>query len=643
VIVNGIYTGKLDNDGETLTISHANGTEILSVTFGDRAPWPVAADGFGFSLVLDEATGAYRASGPRFGTPGTNGGISTIGGVVINEVLSSSTLPLKDTIELFNASSTNVDISGWYLTDDPSFPQKFRIPNGAALAPGGYRVFNEDDFNPAPGLGVSFSLSSFGDDVYLFSADASGQLTGYSHGFSFGAARDGVSFGRYIDSTGEEQFPLQAQTSFGAANSRPNVGPVVITEIHYHPRAAADEFIELRNIATSNVTLYDPANRTNTWRVNGVSFIFPTNVSIPANGLVLLVADDPTAFRVRFVVPASVPIFQFGGNLQDSGENIELLVPDIPATNGVPYYAVDSVRYNDRQPWPVAADGAGASLQRVVAAAYGNDPTNWLAAVPTPGAFGASGTVPTITAQPLSRTNATFTDVTFSVSATGTAPLFYQWRANGSNLDGATNATLTVSNLQFTDAGTYSAVVFNSAGSAESSNATLVVRSGPTIAVQPVSVSVTNGGNAVFNVGASGTGPLRYQWRFNGTNITGASNSVLSLTNVQLETHAGFYTAVVTDDIGPLRERLGGSGRSRQAGNHKSSCGDTSRAGRQRGIYRSGGTEPSVVATEHPLAPQWTDLHYEWSGQCALHEYPTGHDLARAGDESRRFYESSRD
>src|SRR5687768_16233971 len=111
---------------------------------------------------------------------------SALGGVVINEVLSSSTPPLRDTIELFNASSSSVDIGGWYLPDDPSFPWKHRIPSDTIIAPGSYLVFDELQFNSTPGIGTSFSLSSFGDDVYLFSADTTGELTGYSHGFAFG-------------------------------------------------------------------------------------------------------------------------------------------------------------------------------------------------------------------------------------------------------------------------------------------------------------------------------------------------------------------------------------------------------------------------------------------------------------------------
>ena len=555
VAVNGVYTGKLNNDGETVTISHQTAGEIITISYTDRAPSPVTPDGFGFSLVRG-TDGTYRSSAAINGTPGSDGGASGVGGVVINEALASSTLPLKDTIELLNVSPTNVNISGWWLSDDPTLPQKFRIPTRPALAPGQFALFNEDDFNPTPGLGVSFSLGSLGDDVYVFSADGTGALTGYSHGFTFGGSQDGVSFGRYVNSVGEEQFPLLVSRTPGGANSGPRIGPVVIGEIHYNPKSNPDEFLELRNLTGASLPLFDPAHPTNTWGLSGASFDFPTNVSLPPNGSLLLVSDNPVAFRARFNVPASVAIFQYAGTLQDSGENLELRAPDSPTTNGTPYYAVDTVRYNDRKPWPLAADGAGASLQRVNLSAYGDDPTNWVGAVPTPGAHPLGGTPPLLTLHPSTRTNGTTTTATFNVSATGTAPLYYQWRFNGGNLDGATNSTLVLPNIQLESAGTYQAVVFNSAGSTDSSNATLVVRIGPSITNQPAnqfvriqpdpSGSPTN--RATFTVGAvSYNPPLRFQWQFNGVDIPGATSNSHSFSNITLA-NEGYYTAVVGDE-----------------------------------------------------------------------------------------------
>ena len=150
---------------------------------------------------------------------------------MVNEVLTHTDLPQKDAIELFNPTASPVDISGWYITDDPGTPKKYRIPTPTTIAAGAYISFNEDNFNPTPGVPPSFAFTSMGDEAYIFSANAAGELTAYHHGYSFDAAANGVSFGRYIDSQGGEQFVAMAALTLNAANSAPKVGPVVISEM----------------------------------------------------------------------------------------------------------------------------------------------------------------------------------------------------------------------------------------------------------------------------------------------------------------------------------------------------------------------------------------------------------------------------
>jgi hypothetical protein len=565
VVVNGIYTGRLDNAGETVAISHPHGGTVLSLTYDDRGLWPVTADGFGYSLVLaDLATRTYRAGAQRLGTPGADGAATSIGGVVINEVLSASTPPAVDAIELLNTTSNPIDIGGWYLTDDPGTPWKYRITNGLVLQPFGYVVFDETHFNPTPGIGNSFSLSSLGDEVYLFSGNAAFELTGYTHGFSFGGAPDGVSFGRFL----EQYFPLQRTLTLGADNDVPRIGPVIISEIHYNPRAPIDEFVELRNFATTNVALFDPAYPTNLWVLNGLGYSFPPNTTLAADSRLLLVSGDPATFRVRHNVSAQVPILQYVGALQDDGENLELLAPAVPTTNGVPYYVMDAVRYNDRRPWPLAADGAGASLQRFQFSVYGNeetifghDPLSWFAAFPTPGSAGSPiGDFPQIISQPASRTNVAFNDVTFSATASGAAPLFYQWRFGNENIPDATNATLHITNVQPSQAGTYSVVVFNHVRSAESSNAVLTLLMPPSFLQPPTNIlvrirpdpSAAATTNVTFCVTANTFNPpLNYQWQFNGEDIPGATGPCHTVTDVQLSDE-GEYTVVVSDRVGSI-------------------------------------------------------------------------------------------
>jgi len=552
LVVNGLYTGKLNNDGETLTIRHLQGFDVLSLTYADTAPWPVAADGFGFSLVLDYAAPqGYRASAQPGGSPGASDPNSLIPQILINEVFSSSVPPDIDTIELYNPSILPAQVGGWYLTDDRTFPWKFRLPPGTIIPSGGFLVVDETQFNPTPGVGASFALSSLGDEVYLFSA-ADALLTGYTHGFEFGGAQSGVSFGRYLNNVGEEQFPAQASRTPGARNGRPSVGPVVINEIHYNPPPGGDEFVELLNPTASPVPLQDPSAPTNRWSVNGFGFTFPPGASLGAGQLAIVVSLDPAAFRSKYNIPAAVAIYgPATGNLQDSGERLELLAPDAATTNGTPFYAVDTIRYNDRLPWPPAADGAGASLQRFYPLAYGNEPTNWTAAVPTPGGLLLIGGRPTITSQPTNRTVVAGQPAAFSVAAGGAGSLFYQWRFNNDRIDGATNNTLILPSVQTIQAGAYSVDVFNAFGSATSVRANLTVLTPAYITQQPQSLTVRPGTNVTFTVAAQSRTPFTIQWRLNGAPIPGASATTLAVNNVQLA-QDGTYDAVVTDAIGPV-------------------------------------------------------------------------------------------
>lgn len=393
VLPHGLYSGRLDNRGEEITLRTAAGGRILSVTYNDRAPWPAAADGYGFSLVPANPGGAadpnagshWRASSKRHGSPGSDDPPSGIPPVVINEILTRADTPGDGAIELYNPTAQAVDLSGWYLTDDPTTPRKFRIGDETMVAPEGYLYFTAAEFNAG---GAGFALNAAGGDLYLFSGTFGGtDLTGYSHGVHFGAAALGVSFGRYLNSVGEEQFPAQLANTLGLTNAGPRVGPAVLNEIHYHPLTNYDEYVEVLNISEGSLDLFDPAHPTNAWRVNGLNFDFPGGVTLPAGGLALVAGIDPAVFRAKYAVPAEVPVFgPFAGALQNSGERLELQRPDVPDPSGsVSYITVDEVRYNDRAPWPVAADGDGSALQRLVPAAYGNDPTNWFASGLTPG------------------------------------------------------------------------------------------------------------------------------------------------------------------------------------------------------------------------------------------------------------------
>jgi Immunoglobulin domain/Regulator of chromosome condensation (RCC1) repeat len=133
--------------------------------------------------------------------------------------------------------------------------------------------------------------------------------------------------------------------------------------------------------------------------------------------------------------------------------------------------------------------------------------------------------------------------VTFSVTPSG-VNLHYQWQFNGTNLDMATNTTLTLTNVLPQQAGTYSIIVTN-AFAALTNSATLDVTP-LAITSQPQDQSAFWSGTVTFTVGTAGNLPLYYQWQFNHTNLLAATNSTLMLTNVQF-TNAGNYTVIVTN------------------------------------------------------------------------------------------------
>jgi Concanavalin A-like lectin/glucanases superfamily/Immunoglobulin domain len=158
-------------------------------------------------------------------------------------------------------------------------------------------------------------------------------------------------------------------------------------------------------------------------------------------------------------------------------------------------------------------------------------------------------TPPSIFLQPTNQTNTLGGTSMFTVGASGTTPLIYQWYFNTTNLlEGATNASLVLANVQFHQAGNYTVLVTNTYGSIISSNAalTILLPIAPTVTNQPASQNVTAGANVTFTVGVSGTSPLSYQWLFNNTNIITATNASLILNNVQVS-QSGNYSVMVTN------------------------------------------------------------------------------------------------
>jgi hypothetical protein len=138
--------------------------------------------------------------------------------------------------------------------------------------------------------------------------------------------------------------------------------------------------------------------------------------------------------------------------------------------------------------------------------------------------------------------------VNFSVTASGTGALSYQWKQDGTNV-GTNSATLSIANTQAANAGTYTVDVTGTCGALTSSNALLTVNPLTTISTQPVATSGCEGQNTTFTVVAAGTSPLTYQWKFGGVNISGATSTNYNIASTT-SADDGSYLVAITGGCG---------------------------------------------------------------------------------------------
>lgn len=164
-----------------------------------------------------------------------------------------------------------------------------------------------------------------------------------------------------------------------------------------------------------------------------------------------------------------------------------------------------------------------------------------------------AGASPTIVTQPQPRSVAYGGSATFSVQASGAATLRYQWKRNGLSVAGATSATMTLPSAKTSDAGNYSVVVWNDAGSTTSQAVTLAVSGALPLRItrQPEAQLVVQGQPVSLVVAAEGSGTLTYQWRKEGVAIAGATASTYAIANAQPQ-HAGSYSVAVADEVASI-------------------------------------------------------------------------------------------
>src|SRR5205085_3042397 len=146
----GQYGGSLSNGGEKIELDDVVGEVILVFSYNNN--WYPITDGPGDSLVIvDEKApwyswgdkNSWRFSAHDGGSPGVTDPPPVVAQpILINEVLSHSIPPAVDAVELFNPNPNNVNIGGWFISDDLNIPKKFRIPDGFSIPAHGYAAFD---------------------------------------------------------------------------------------------------------------------------------------------------------------------------------------------------------------------------------------------------------------------------------------------------------------------------------------------------------------------------------------------------------------------------------------------------------------------------------------------------------------------
>jgi len=309
-------------------------------------------------------------------------------------------------------------------------------------------------------------------------------------------------------------------------------------------------------------------NSTN-W-VEGVDFVAFRNVAIKTNSNVrVVVGGSPGGVMIAgmqispVLAQPQIPLYwiQPRGGVYSPGSTFVL---GTTVTGQLP---IQYQWYRDGVPLTddVQVTGANSNVMTIVSSST-NQTGNYSLVCTNPAGSSTSvvarvfvGLPPSVTTPPHSQTNLVGSNVTFTATVAGTPPFTYHWRKGGANLSdgvrisGSLTDTLTVTNLQTTDAAQYNVVVTNEAGTVTSVGATLTVWVPPSITQQPLGKTVLGGSNVnvIFFGNATGTTPLRFQWFKNESPISGAVSTILSLSNVR-RSNSGAYTFVVTNIAGAV-------------------------------------------------------------------------------------------
>lgn len=337
----GPWDGNLGRGADTVRLWSPFGALLLEIPFSDHAPWPLAADGEGHSLVL--ARPSYGESDPRawaasqqyHGSPGRAESVDSDPrrGLRITEVFGGRQGNTGPFVEIFNAGVDpapldELAITGPFASSEPTIA----LPS-TALEPGTRLMVDVPPTIPLPSpLFIRSTPNHRIWDAVAFSGSASNAPLGRFH---------------------LERAELRRLTSPtpGLPNA-PTLPPrVVISELMYRPITGRDDdqYIELWNPGTETVAL-------DGWRLrDGVEFEFPAGRQLPPGERAVIARNSARLRQTYTNLPPSRILGEFSGRLAGQGERLTLL-----NANGAVEFGFT---YRTGGEWPSLADGGGSSLE----------------------------------------------------------------------------------------------------------------------------------------------------------------------------------------------------------------------------------------------------------------------------------------
>ncbi|MBI4601728.1 MAG: lamin tail domain-containing protein [Planctomycetes bacterium] len=263
--------------------------------------------------------------------------------VVINEGYTRNGGSGQRFVELCNTSSSAVDVSGYWLSNDFASLKKYAIPSDTSIPGRGLLAFTEAQ------LGFSLAYAPVtAERIHVALTNPAG--TRVTDAVIFEPHADGRSEARVPD--GDRRFEPAASPTPGSPNAAPVEDGVVFNEIMYHPISDDDthEYIELYNRGAAAVDISG-------WSVEGVGLTFLPGTTIGPSAY-LVIARDPAGIEARYSLSGGVVLpTPWTGNLRDGGERLNLL----DAAGNV----ADTVRYHDGGDWTIWPDGGGSSLELI--------------------------------------------------------------------------------------------------------------------------------------------------------------------------------------------------------------------------------------------------------------------------------------